>query len=82
MQKDDRISKTHSTTHEDKMGISQLAREPKFRPRTKHMAAKHHHFRNAASRGQIKIFTIDAKNQQADVFAKTLPKPQFESYEN
>jgi len=78
IQKDNRITKTYSTVYEDNRGALELAREPKFRPRTKHIATKYHHFRNAVAKGQIKILPIDTKEQQADIFTKPLPKPQFE----
>ena len=78
IKRDKRISKTYSTVYEDNRGALELAREPKFRPRTKHIATKYHHFRNAVAKGQIRIFPIDTKDQQADIFTKPLPKPQFE----
>ena len=78
VQKDKRITKTYSTIHEDNRGALELAIEPKFRPRTKHIATKYHHFRNAVAKGRIKILSIDTKEQQADIFTKPLPKPQFE----
>ena len=73
-----KTTKTYLTVYEDNRGALELAREPKFRPRTKHIATKYHHFRNAVSKGQIKIFSIDTKNQQADILTKPLPKVQFE----
>ena len=76
--RDNRISKTKSAVHKDNKGGLELAQEPEFRPRTKDVATKYHHFHNAVAKEQIKIFSIDAKNQRADVFTKPLPKPQFE----
>ena len=61
IQKDDRITKTCSTVYEDNRGALELAREPKFRPKTKHIATKYHHFRNAVAKGQMKILPIDTK---------------------
>ena len=78
IEKDNRITKTYFAVYEDNRGALELAKEPKFRPRTKHIATKYHHFRNAVAKGQIKILPIDTKNQQADIFTKPLPKPQFE----
>ena len=40
IQKDNRITKTYSTVYEDNRGTLKLAREPKFRPRAKHIAMK------------------------------------------
>ena len=48
--------------YEDNRGALGLAREPKFYPRTKNIATKCHHFRNAVAKGQIKIMHIDVKN--------------------
>ena len=75
---DNKITKTYSTVYEDNRGALELAREPKFRPRTKHIATKYHHFRNAVAKGQIKIFSVDTKDQQADILTKLLAKLQFE----
>ena len=36
---------THSTVFEDNNGALELAIEPKYRPRTKHITIKYHHFR-------------------------------------
>ena len=36
---------THSSVFEDNNGALELAREPKYRSRTKHIAIKYHHFR-------------------------------------
>ena len=36
---------TYSTLFEDNTGTLQLATEPKYRPRTKHICTKYHHFR-------------------------------------
>ena len=76
--KDKSITKTYSTVYEDNRDALELARELKFRPRMKHIATKYHHFRNTITKGHIKIFSIDTKEQQANIFIKLLPKSQFE----
>ena len=63
IKRDDRISKTYSTVYKDNKGTLELAREPKFRPRTKYIATKYHHFWNTIAKGQIKILSVDTKNQ-------------------
>ena len=73
-----RTAITCSTVYEDNRGALELAQEPKHRPRTKHVATKRHHFREAVKRGKIKIASIDTKRQQADIFTKPLHKPRFE----
>ena len=39
------------TVFEDENGAMELAKAPKMRPETKHMAIKHHHFRSNAQKG-------------------------------
>ena len=57
----DRISKTCCTACEDNRGALELAREPKFRSRTKHIATKHNHFRHSVSKGKSKCFLLMPK---------------------
>ena len=42
------------------------------------MSNNHHQFTNDVAKIKIKIYTLDTKNRQADMFTKTLPKPIFE----
>ena len=63
---------------EDNNGALELAKAPKYRPRTKHIALKYHHFREHVKRGLIKIFPIDTKEQLADQFTKALDQQTFE----
>lgn len=50
---------THSTVYEDNNGTLDLAREVKYRPRTKHIAIKYHHFREHVKNKHIRINAID-----------------------
>jgi hypothetical protein len=55
-----------------------LAKAPKMRPRTKHIALKYHHFREHVNKGtSIKINLIGTKDQIANIFTKALDKPSF-----
>ena len=63
---------------EDNNGALELAKSPKYRPRTKHIALKYHHFREHVKRGLVKIFPIDTKEQLADQFTKGLDQQTFE----
>ena len=54
---------------EDNNGALALARAPKYRPRTKHIALNYHHFRNLVKEGK-EILPIDTKQQIADIFTK------------
>ena len=69
---------THSTVFEDNNGALELAKEPKYRPRTKHIAIKYHHFRKFVDEEVIKIHSIDTKEQIADIFTKPLDDKSFE----
>ena len=44
---------------EDDNGAIGLAKAPKMRPRTKHIAIKCHHFRSCAQKGQVIIEKVD-----------------------
>jgi len=50
IEKDNRISKIYSTIYEDNRDALELARELKFRPRTKHITTKYRHFRHAVAK--------------------------------
>ena len=54
----------------DNNGALELATKPKFRPRTKHIATKYHHFRDSVKGGAIKVLPIDTLEQIADIFTK------------
>ena len=69
---------THSTVFEDNNGALELAQAPKYRPRTKHIAIKYHHFREHVKNKSIRVEAIHTKEQLADIFTKPLEKHQFE----
>ena len=70
------------TVFEDNTGAEELARTSKYRPRTKHIAVKYHHFRQFVRNETIMIKRINTKDQLADTFTKALPKQQFEKLRN
>jgi hypothetical protein len=55
-----------------------MARLPTMRPRTKHLNAKYHHFREAVMQGLIEIFYVNTKEQLADILTKPLMITLFE----
>ena len=73
---------THSTIFKDNNGALELTRAPKYRPRTKHIAIKYHHFRDHVKNKMIRIEAIHTKEQIADIFTKPLDKQQFEYLRN
>jgi hypothetical protein len=69
--------KLFANLYEDNTGAYELAKAPKMRPRTKHIALKYHHFREHVNKGTIRINLIGIKDQIADIFTKALDKPSF-----
>jgi len=59
--------KLFANQNEDNTGAYKLAKAPKMRPCTKHIALKYHHFINP----------IDTHKQTADIFTKPLDEKQF-----
>jgi hypothetical protein len=51
-------------------GALEIAKIHKYRPRTKHLNVKLHHFRDYVTRGEITINPIDTKDQLADYLTK------------
>ena len=67
---------------EDNSGALELARLPKFRPRTKHINVCWHHFRDFTRAGLIKIFPCDTARMTADALTKPLPQNSFVRHRN
>ena len=57
---------------EDNSGALHMAKVHKYRPRTKHLNVKLHHFRKYVDEGKIKIVPIESEIQQADYFTKPI----------
>ena len=49
------LCNSYTTTFEDNKGAIELEKEPKYRPLTKHLSIKWHHFRDNIKRGTSKI---------------------------
>ena len=62
---------------EDNQSCIKVAKNPKFTPRTKHIALKYHHFRHFVSNGTIAIEYVATAEQTADIFTKPLPEKTF-----
>ncbi len=63
---------------EDNVGALEMAKTPKLRPRTKHIAIQYHHFREYVKTKRVTIQHVGTNEQVADIFTKPLPRPQFE----
>ena len=66
---------SYTTTFEDNKGAIKLAKEPKYRPRTKHLSIKCHHFRDHIKQGSSKVVSIETNDQQDNIITKPLSKP-------
>ena len=55
---------------EDNSGALEMATNHRYRPRTKHLNVKLHHFRDYVSRGEISIHKIGTTHQLADYLTK------------
>ena len=58
---------------EDNSGALEMAAVHKYRPRTKHINVKYHHFRDYVTRGEVLIKPINTKQQPADILTKPVP---------
>ena len=66
-------AKMHCKVFEDKSGALEIAKNPKYHPRTKHLNVKLHHFRSYVADKRISIHKIDTKEQLADYLTKPVP---------
>ena len=55
---------------EDNRGAETLANAPKMNARTKHIAIKYHHFKEAVKAKYLQIKRVDTKDQLADILTK------------
>ena len=62
---------------EDNNGALEMAKTPKMRPRTKHIAIKYHHFRSHVENGDLLLEKIDTTEQEADFLTKPLVQQLF-----
>jgi hypothetical protein len=69
-----------SYVYEDNQGALEIAnQDAKYRPRTKHIAIKWHHFRDQVRSGAVTVKKIGTAVQNADLLTKALPQRQFET---
>ena len=63
-------NKVYCRVFEDNSGALEMAKVHKYRPRTKHMNVKYHHFRDYVARGEVTLHDIHTTNQPADIMTK------------
>ena len=71
----------HCRVFEDNSGALEMAKNPKYRPRTKHIATKHHHFRLYVECGDVTILPISTVDQWADSLTKATSVELFEAHQ-
>ena len=67
------VPKVHCRVFEDNSGAVELAssvKNPKMRPRTKHINTKYHHFRTKVMDGTLSIHPISTDDMLADILTK------------
>lgn len=64
--------KIHCRVFEDNSGALEMASNDKYRPRTKHINCKFHHFRSYVEDGSITVLAISTLRQAADYLTKPL----------
>jgi hypothetical protein len=69
--------KINCKVFEDNTACIEIAKNPKFRPRTKHLAIRLFHFLSYVQSGAIEIVHVSTKEQIADMLTKALPLDQF-----
>jgi len=71
-------AKVHIKVYEDNAGAIEITREKKYRPRTKHLNCRLHHFRcHVEVTQQISVHKIDTKCPPADMLTKPLREEDF-----
>ena len=60
----------HCKAFEDNSGALEIARVHKYRPRTKHLNVKLHHFRSYVDRQEVSIHKVHTDDQRADYLTK------------
>ena len=64
----------------DNQGAIALAKDPKFHPRTKHIAIQHHWVREKIAEQIVDLEYVQTSKQVADGLTKALPKDSFEAF--
>lgn len=65
-------AQVHCRVFEDNSGALEMAKIHKYRPRTKHLNVRLHHFRDYVVRKEVSIHAINTNDQPADFLTKAL----------
>eukprot|EP00978_Attheya_sp_CCMP212_P016931 scaffold44736_cov62-Attheya_sp.AAC.3 len=64
------VPKIHCRVFKDTSGALEIAKTHKYRPRTKHINIKLHHFRDYVNQKEVSIHPINTLKQLADYLVK------------
>ena len=64
----------------DNKSAIDMAKNPVYHSRTKHIAIKHHFIRDAIEDEEIEIQYLKTEDQVADIFTKALPRNKFQYF--
>ena len=67
----------HCKVFEDNSGALEMARNPKMRPRTKHINVLYHWFISYIKDRSVKVYPVSSENQCADLWTKPLAHKLF-----
>ena len=68
------------TLHSDSMSATQLARNPVFHAKTKHIEVRYHFIREVLEDKCIELVKVHTNDNPADMLTKSLPSQWFEHY--
>ena len=72
--------KVHCKVFEDNSGALEMAKIHKYRPRTKHLNVRLHHFRDYVERKELSIHAINTNDQPADYLTKALNETTLQKH--
>ena len=73
-------TKARYKVFEDNSGAIEIAKEEKFRPRTKHINIKYHHFWSLVQNGTIVVLPIKSEDNPADILTHPVNVEQLSKH--
>ena len=67
-----------TVVYEDNQGAMEIAKNPKFHNRTKHIDIAYHFIRERIASNEVKVIYCQTDDMLADVMTKALPRDKFE----
>ncbi|OMO62984.1 Integrase, catalytic core [Corchorus capsularis] len=70
------------SVYSDNLGATQLAANPIFHARTKHIETSYHFIRDLVCKRFLQVFHVHSQSQLADIFTKGLSSPVFHPFKH